>query len=78
MTIKILGAGCKKCLTLESKVRELVQRNNIVAEVEKVTDLNTIMNYGIMMTPGLVINEKVVSVGIVPKEEQLLDWLKEN
>ena len=78
MTIKILGAGCKKCLTLESKVRELVQRNNIVAEVEKVTDLNSIMNYGIMMTPGLVINEQVKSFGIIPKDDQILSWLKEN
>ena len=78
MKIKILGAGCKKCLTLESKVRELVQRNNIVAEVEKVTDLNTIMNYGIMMTPGLVINEQVKSFGIIPKDDQILSWLKEN
>lgn len=78
MTIKILGTGCKKCLTLENKIRELVQQNNIDTSVEKVTDLNAIMNYGIMMTPGLVVNEKVVSSGIIPKDDQLLNWLKEN
>jgi len=77
MIIKILGTGCKKCLTLEAKVRELVQQNNIDAKVEKVTDLNAIMSYGIMMTPALVVNEKVKSFGIIPKEEQILTWLNE-
>jgi small redox-active disulfide protein 2 len=77
-TVKILGTGCKKCLTLESKVKELANQNNIEAAFEKVTDLNEIMNYGIMMTPGLVINEKVKSYGIIPKDEQILNWLKEN
>jgi small redox-active disulfide protein 2 len=78
MTIKILGTGCKKCLTLEARVREVVQQNSIDATVEKVTDLNAIMEYGIMMTPGLVINEKVKSYGTLPKEEQILSWIKEN
>ncbi len=78
MIIKILGTGCKKCLTLESKVRALVQLNNIDAEVEKVTDLTEIVNYGIMMTPGLVINEKVKSYGVIPKDDQIITWLKEN
>ncbi|MGE5797908.1 MAG: thioredoxin family protein [Ignavibacteria bacterium] len=78
MIIKILGTGCKKCLTLESKVKGLAQQNNIDAVFVKVTDLNKIMSYGIMMTPGLVINEKVKSYGIIPKDEQILEWLKEN
>jgi len=77
MTVKILGTGCKKCLTLEAKVREVVQQNNIDASIEKVTDLNQIMSYGIMMTPGLVVNEKVKSYGIIPKDNQILTWLKE-
>lgn len=78
ITVKILGTGCKKCQTLEAKVRDLVAVNNIDASVEKVTDINEMMNYGIMMTPGLVINEKVVSTGIIPKDDQLLLWLKGN
>ena len=78
ITIKVLGTGCKKCQTLEAKVRDLVAVNNIDATVEKVTDINKMMNYGIMMTPGLVINEKVVSAGIIPKDDQLLLWLKGN
>ena len=77
MTIKVLGTGCKKCLTLEAKVKEFVQQNNIDASVEKVTDLNAIMSYGIMMTPALVVNEKVKSFGVIPKDDQILSWLKE-
>ena len=76
MNVKILGTGCKKCLALESKVRDIAQKNNIDAEFEKVTDLNEIMNYGIMMTPGLVINEKIKSYGTIPKDDQILKWLK--
>jgi len=76
MVVKILGTGCKKCQNLEAKVREVVQQNNINAEVEKVTDLSAIMSYGIMMTPGLVIDEKVKSYGTIPKDDQLLSWLR--
>ena len=76
MLVKILGTGCAKCTTLENKVRELVKSNNINAVVEKVSDVQEIMKYGILMTPGLVINEKVISSGTVPKESQLLEWLK--
>ena len=78
VSVKILGTGCKKCQTLEAKVRDLVSVNNIDAAVEKVTDINEMMNYGIMMTPGLVINEKVKSFGIIPKDDQIINWLKEN
>ena len=76
MKVKILGTGCKKCQTLETKVREVVQQNNINAEVEKVTDLSAIVSYGIMMTPGLVIDEKVKSYGTIPKDDQILSWLR--
>jgi small redox-active disulfide protein 2 len=77
MNIKILGTGCSKCVTLENKVRELVKQNSIEAEVQKISDLQEIMKYGIMMTPGLVINEKVVSFGSVPKDNQILQWINE-
>lgn len=75
ISVKVLGPGCKKCQTLEAKVRELVVKNNINAVVEKITDIQEMMNYGIMMTPGLVINEEVKSFGIIPKDEQILSWL---
>jgi small redox-active disulfide protein 2 len=78
VSVKILGTGCKKCQTLESKVRDLVIQNGIDAVVEKVTDIQEMVNYGIMMTPGLIINEKVKSYGIIPKDDQIINWLKEN
>lgn len=75
ISVKVLGTGCKKCLTLEAKIRDLVAVNNINATVEKVTDINEMMNYNIMMTPGLVVNEQVKSFGIIPKDDQILKWL---
>ncbi|MCJ7714741.1 thioredoxin family protein [Candidatus Bathyarchaeota archaeon] len=78
ITVKIFGTGCKKCQTLEAKVRDLVAVNNIDADVEKVTDIQEMVRYGIMMTPGLVVNEQVKSFGIIPKDDQIIKWLKEN
>lgn len=77
MNIKVLGTGCSKCVNLENKVKELLKQNSIEADVQKVSDLQEIMKYGVMMTPGLVINEKVVSYGSVPKDNQILQWIKE-
>lgn len=76
ISVKILGTGCKKCQTLEQKVKDVISLNNVDATLEKVTDINDMMSYGIMITPGLVVNEKVVSTGIIPKDEQILNWLK--
>ena len=78
VSVKVLGTGCKKCQNLENKVKDLVTSNNIDATVEKVTDIQEMVRYGIMMTPGLIINEKVKSFGIIPKDDQILNWLKEN
>jgi small redox-active disulfide protein 2 len=77
LNIKILGIGCPKCRKLEEKVKEIVSVNNITAEVEKVTSVNDMMKYGIMMTPGLVVNEHLKSSGNIPKDEQILNWIKE-
>lgn len=77
MIVKILGTGCTKCTALEKKVKEIVSANSIDAEVEKVSELQDIMKYGILMTPGLVIDEKVVSFGTVPKDGDILKWLRE-
>lgn len=76
ISIKILGPGCSKCRTLEAKVKDIVAKNNIEASVTKVEDINDMMSYGIMMTPGLVINEQVKSFGIIPKDDQILKWIK--
>ncbi|HEY5123280.1 MAG TPA: thioredoxin family protein [Ignavibacteria bacterium] len=77
MNIKILGVGCSRCKKLEQQVRDLVAKNNINTEIEKVTDIQDMIKYGIMSTPGLVINEKLKSSGIIPKDEQILNWIKE-
>ncbi len=77
MTVKILGVGCPKCRRLEEKVKAVIDMNSLNAEVEKVTDINEMMKYNIMMTPGLVINEKLKSSGNIPKDEQILEWIEE-
>lgn len=65
LDIKVLGTGCSKCVKLEENVRKTIVELGIEANIEKITDLNKIMSYGVLMTPGLVINEKVVSFGRV-------------
>ncbi len=70
MNIKVLGTGCSKCKKLYANVEIALQESHIEANLEKVEDINRIIDYGVMMTPGLVINEKVVSVGkaLSPKD----------
>ena len=63
MIVKILGTGCPKCKKLKENARATAAELGIEASFEKVTDLDKIMDYGVMMTPGLVIDEKVVSAG---------------
>jgi len=75
MTIKVLGSGCANCQTLERLCREVVAENKIDATVEKVTDLKEIMGYGILSTPGLVVDGKVVSSGKLPTKSMLTHWL---
>ena len=76
MKVQILGSGCAKCKTLEERVRQLVTKHQLPVEVEKVADLQEIIKYGIMMTPGLVVDGVVKSVGSIPKDEQILLWMK--
>ena len=65
MIIKILGAGCKNCIALTENARAAVKKTGVEAEIIKVTDFKDIMTYGVMSTPALVIDEKVVSYGKV-------------
>lgn len=78
MKIKILGIGCPKCKSLEKVTREAVAETGIDATVEKVEDIIKIMEYRIMHTPGLVINEKVVLSGQVPTVSQVKEILIKN
>ncbi|MCF7801280.1 MAG: thioredoxin family protein [Candidatus Marinimicrobia bacterium] len=77
MNIKILGPGCPRCQNLERKVRNLVEEHKLNVEIEKVTDIDTMISYGMMMSPGLVVNGVLKSSGIIPRDNQLLAWLGE-
>ena len=76
MKIKILGSGCPKCKFLEANVRKAVEEMKIKADIEKVTDIENIIEYGIMSTPALVIDEKVVSYGRVLSPEEIKKILR--
>ena len=69
--IKILGTGCDKCKKLEANAKEAIRELGIEASIEKIEDLVQIMKYGVMSTPGLVINDKVKSVGKVLKVDEI-------
>ena len=71
MIIKVLGTGCPKCKALEKAAREAVENLSLEAQVEKVEDIMAIMAYGVMQTPALVVNEKVVLKGRVPSTKEV-------
>ena len=78
MEIKVLGTGCAKCKMLESLTREVVAEMGIVAEIKKVEDIVNIMGYGVMQTPALVVNGRVVLSGRVPSVNELKRLLSGN
>ncbi|TVO68885.1 thioredoxin family protein [Sedimenticola selenatireducens] len=73
-TIKILGSGCKNCETTAKLVSQVAEEAGVSIALEKVTDIAAIMGYGVMSTPGVVIDEKVVHTGGVPSLEQIRQW----
>jgi small redox-active disulfide protein 2 len=77
MKIQILGSGCPKCKMLEEKAREAVSELGIEAEVVKVTEMDEIMNMGVMITPALAIDDDVKTVGKVLTTEQVIKEIKE-
>jgi small redox-active disulfide protein 2 len=78
MIIKILGPGCKNCAALTENTKAALQETGLDAEVVKVQDFKDIAGYGIMSTPGLVIDEKVVSYGKVLKPQEIATLLKKS
>ena len=75
MTIKILGSGCPKCRTLEENAKKAIEMTGIDCDIKKVTKLNEISEYGIMLTPALVIDEEVKSVGKVLSPDQIKEFI---
>lgn len=75
MKIKVLGPGCANCKRVEQIARREVENLGLIAEIEKITDYGQIMAYGVMSTPGLVIDEKVVAYGRIPTNEEVNNWL---
>ncbi len=78
LNIKVLGSGCANCKRLETETRAALDEARIAYDLAKVTDYADIMAYGVMSTPGLVINEKVVSAGRIPKRQQIIEWAKQS
>ncbi|KPL70005.1 glutaredoxin [Ornatilinea apprima] len=76
VNIKILGMGCANCKRLEAVTRKVVEKLEIEAEFEKVTEMDQILSYSILSTPGLVINEKLFAAGRIPSESEITEWLK--
>lgn len=77
LTIKVLGSGCANCKKLEAIAHKAIDGLGVEAEVIKVTEYDEIMKYPILSTPGLVVNEKLVSAGRIPSETEITTWLKD-
>lgn len=77
LNIKVVGSGCANCEKLEQLCRDVVTDNNVEAEIEKITDVNVFADLGILLTPGLLLNNKVVSSGKVPTKWTIENWIKE-
>jgi small redox-active disulfide protein 2 len=78
MEIKVLGTGCPKCKTLEKSTRDVIAEMGIEADISKEEDIMKIMEYGIMHTPGLVINGKVVVSGRLPSSKEIEQFIIQN
>ncbi len=78
MEIKVLGTGCTRCKTLEQLTRQAVESLQLDATIEKVEDIQKIISYGIMRTPGLVVDGRILIAGDIPSLQDLKDMLTKN
>lgn len=77
MNIKVLGPGCPNCEKVEALVQETIREMGVSASIEKIKDMQKIMSYGILMTPGLVIDEEVVCAGRIPDKKEIRGFIEE-
>jgi small redox-active disulfide protein 2 len=77
MRVKVLGPGCARCKRLEELTREAAAEAGIPVEIEHITDTTQILDYPIVSTPGLVVEEEVKMSGRLPRREEIVAWLKE-
>lgn len=76
MNIKVLGTGCPKCKKLYAEAEKAIASSGVKADLEKVEKIEDIIKYGVMATPGLVINEEVKVSGRIPKSDEIASWIK--
>ena len=74
-SIKALGTGCANCKTTLKLIEEAAKAKGVTVELEKIEDLQSIMSYGVMSTPGVVVDGKVVHAGGVPSRDKIAGWL---
>jgi small redox-active disulfide protein 2 len=77
MKIEILGTGCPKCKKLSELTAEAIKELGVSAEIIKITDINKIINYGVMVTPALVIDGEVKIAGKIPSKKEIAEWIEE-
>lgn len=76
MEVKVLGTGCAKCKQTVALIEQAAQAKGVSVTLEKVEDIQAIMSYGVMSTPGVVVDGKVVHAGGVPAREKVEKWLE--
>ncbi len=76
MVIKILGSCCANCTRLEALVKEVALERDLEATFQKVTDYKEIVSYGVMQTPGLVVDGKLLAAGRIPSKQEIATWLE--
>jgi small redox-active disulfide protein 2 len=77
MKIEILGTGCPKCKKLNELTKEVIQELGISAEIKKITNINDIIDYGVIVTPAIVIDGDVKIAGKIPSKQDITEWIKE-
>jgi small redox-active disulfide protein 2 len=75
MEIKVLGTGCANCKTTMKRIADIAAEKGVAVQLDKVEDIQAIMGYGVMSTPGVVIDGKVVHAGGVPSRDKIAGWL---